>query len=803
MSKAVVIEEANYRVVFDPQAAGFPGSLALSVDEGWEEVAAGSLPWMEAELGDGTIVRPFWPESYQPSVRRVGEAVQVEFRSLPWADSQGRVQDGFKITLRYDLWPDGLCFVDTFFMVEKTNPPALAGFRLTPRIALSEGNDVSWAYWQFPQAVGGDIIQAIGSIERNLAAGEERCLDGMISPDVSFDFGTEGRRNKHLELMVEGYNSLTPEFNNTSTTVTWNEGNPSLTWEFMKEGRSSKDRPWQWRNKWGWILCQAPRKRRHAPLRMYHYFDNFKRYPTSEQIRKMSDEGADMLVMHENWRDDPQNGGRPYDEAEFAGVVSTAHSYGMRVAPYIRGNELSVREDACDWFDEFLQQDHDGLYMDYGGPIHYVSSDENFPGGRIAFKEHFLAMRKLRERVGDKGVLLSHTGPFYSATGLAGLADGYTAGEGEKGVLLSNRTNHAYFSGSSVCPGAMWTAAFPDYHTKRAVPFMAVTGQTPHVTLGTQAVSSSLAHPKEPGNITYARPLWKLWGLFSGQHDVTLLHEHNTTTLFETDSPMIGVSLMQAGDGSMLLIAANFSSDQRETEVCLNWESEGITAPPEDWTVFRLDPEQTVPLAEKYTDDTNNFQARLCGYGLAGWLIMPDATMWQSKIDEFRRSYPVMDQAAKDYLAEVEALRARRFDPQPSLKAYIRVKLHNFPFAYEDSLWWDLYDCWNELYRVKEDAGKELLGYVSSLGLVRSKPVKEEFIWPGVVTPWIALHEVLSEGTHDLEIRSKHLGEDFYSFIIAEITDDPGNPERYRELTFANELDEDRARLSFRVKLGR
>ena len=111
----------------------------------------------------------------------------------------------------------------------------------------------------------------------------------------------------------------------------------------------------------------------------------------------MAAEGADLLVLHENWRTDPQNGSVPYDDAEFRRLMQTAHRHGLRVAPYIRGNEISIREDRADWFDEFFRRDYDGLYMDYGTPICYSTGlDEIYPGGRIGFREYYLAMRELR-----------------------------------------------------------------------------------------------------------------------------------------------------------------------------------------------------------------------------------------------------------------------------------------------------------------------------------------------------------------------------------------------------------------------
>ena len=122
-----------------------------------------------------------------------------------------------------------------------------------------------------------------------------------------------------------------------------------------------------------------------------------------------------------SWRLDPQNGGVPYDLAEFNRVVERVHSYGIRFAVYIRGNEMSVTEGDCYWFDNLLHKDFDGLYMDYGSPFCELSSgDEMFPGDRMHLRRHYLKLRSLRKRVGNDGILISHTGPVFSAIGMTG-----------------------------------------------------------------------------------------------------------------------------------------------------------------------------------------------------------------------------------------------------------------------------------------------------------------------------------------------------------------------------------------------
>ena len=802
MRKSIVQEQPdNFKIIFNQESAGFPSSMALPSCKGWEEVVQSSHPWLEITLADGAKARPFWPDDFQPVETAVGDARRLDFRNLPWRSANGTILDDFGLSLRYEFWPDGTTFVNTFFVVRKTTPPSLEHFTFTVPMTFPREDKVFWSYWErLQKAEAETLIQALRGIKRYLPAGSNQHIDGMVLPLVCFDFGFNEKLTRHVEWILEGFNSLTDDFRNTATDITWDNNNANLRWEFLKEQRSSIDRPWQWRNQWGWVLGQSPRKRRHAPLRMYHYLDHYKRYPTDRQIAKMSREGADLLVLHEQWRLDPQNSGWPYNTRELTRVIAKAHAHELRVALYIRGEEISAREELCDWFDEFLEKDFDGLYMDYGSPVCHQSVDERFLGGRILFREYYLMMRRLRERVGEKGVILSHSGPFCCACGTAGLVDGYVAGEGERGVMLKDRTVHAYFSSISVAPPTMWTAAFPDYNSEKSVPFLASVAQSPHIPLGIQIVSSSLAHPREPGNVTYIRPLWKLWGLFKGETDVTVLHDFNTEEVFICDSPATAACIMQARDGTFLVIASNFSEQYRHTSVGIDWQKSGLKSPGKNFRVLLLDPKNESPTISPGQSSTY-FEHDLHGYGVVGWLIYPENNKWRQRLEQFKGSYPEMDEDEKEYLKDIEYLCSRRFDPKGMNRVHMQVTVPNFPEPYEDSMWWDLYDDWHELFLMDRNNTQRFLGYVSCKGLTREKPAKDDYIWPGHKTPWIALHELLPAGEHDLAIKTCHHGEDFYSFIIVTITGDPETLSDAYEVAFANKLDPDRSLLRFRIRI--
>ena len=130
----------------------------------------------------------------------------------------------------------------------------------------------------------------------------------------------------------------------------------------------------------------------------------------------------------------------------------------------------------------FLKKDYDGIYMDYGSPITYMQLEENAPAGRIPFHEYYNMTKKLREFVGDDGVLISHSGACFSAIGHT-TVDSALTGEQEHGLIFKDRKNHAYLCGISVCCPSLWTAAFPHYRSKKVIPFLASTLQSPFLHL--------------------------------------------------------------------------------------------------------------------------------------------------------------------------------------------------------------------------------------------------------------------------------------------------------------------------------
>ena len=703
---------------------------------------------------------------------------------------------GYRLSLAYEFHADGAAFVTTFFYTETPTPGELNHFVLEPSITLEKGQDCHWANWRLPERQSAAIIQDLRHFERNLTRKDARHFDRSIAPFISFDFGNNDQRDRHLEFFVESWNSLTQDPANTSTDIQWEGSKATIQWDFEKTAHALNGRPYQWRNIWGWCLRQFPVERHHPPFRIFHYLDNFDRYPKQEVIRQVAEQGANILILHENWRLDLKNGEMPHDLALLKQTSDCCHKHGLRLGLYVRGNEDCIRKSFAEHLRPYLKPNWDGIYMDYGSPMCYTSMEENAPGGRIGFREYHRMSRKIREFVGPDGFHISHSGSFFSAIGYT-YVDAYLGGEQEKGALLKDTTVHAYFSGLSIAPSSLWTAAFPTYRTSKVLPFLASTLQAPFLHLGTQFPYSSLSHPRIPSLITFARPLWKLWELFDEIKDIRAYSTQNTQGLFVTDGAETGASMMIAPNGDALVVAANFSDSTRDIHVRL--DTQKIPWKPGQF-VFALTSNHKQSVFQP-VGSIDQLQTQLEGCGVGGWLIVHNPEAWQQKLARFARPYALpTEEEQQTYRQQLAKIKADRFDPPKWEQCYLQVSIPNWPNNYEDSVWFDLFESTVELLDLTNPEKPERIGYISRHGLVPTLPEKQDYIWPGVETPWIPLHSIpcVKAGSPiQLGLATRRGEFEFYTFVKAVISPQPKVCEETRELVYNNDIDLDWSLLTF------
>ena len=744
-------------------------------------------------LADGRVFTPV-SGSGKPECWRGSYGAEIlEFSSLTFADRDGKTEPQFKLSLRYEIFPDGTVFTDAFFLGEMPDKIQITGFELRIPLSLSAFETVRWSLAYRPKKADGALIQT-SAPERELPPGTDRLVENCIFPLTGFNLWTADGPSCYTEFMMEGDNVLAGDPSCNRSSVTWQNGNPVLSWNFQTAPVLPASGPWQWRNRWGWVIAPAAQTRHYPPLPMYHYFDNTKRYPSDETLESMAENGAKVLILHENWRLDVQNGGQPYKPARLREVIRTAHDHGIRVMLYTRGNEESLTGEYGDWFEHLLHRNYDGLYVDYGGPFHYqMPPDEIFQGGRILFRKHYIENRRRRDIAGPDGLFYDHTGPMFSALGMTGgTVDGYVSGEGERGLLIRSRLDHAYFSMSAVCPGTMWTAAFPEYSGPEMIPYLAAAGQSPHVPLGVQIPSSSLAHPQVPGigDVNF-RPLWKLWNLMAGTHHLRVFSDYNCRGMFRR-SPETGHYFMIAQDKA-LCIFANMSGQPISVDPALDLERAGI---PAGWKRTLCLPTAAAP-GKAVPFDGNPFELPPHGIGA---ILFGDADF-----AEYEKPYPAMKAAGREYCAEIERQKRFRAGSGPAAEWFIQVHVEDLPVPYEESMIVDLYDNRFELNEVVNGEYRKL-GYLGKNGFQIQETDRRDFVMNGETSGWIALRSVLGSGKKHLAIRSLHRGDlyyvntPFYSFLEVAVSRTPDQPEY--TLRFMNELENDRSYLHFDLEFS-
>lgn len=760
---------------------------------------AGDFGRIRIRFSDGRALIPFCCD--EPVRTECERGLVLEFPYIHWKFEDGTPYDGFRMSLRYELMSAGRAFVNAFFVAADMHSPDLDEFSLNFDFASGDFESARWAVVPRPKNVDASMIQTMRS-GRNLPPGENRRIESEILPDVGINLRDKSGETAYFEVFVEGENAISGDNGDVATDFRWNEhGDLHASFEFVKNKpcKNKLMQLWQWRNQWGWILKTADKKRQKPPFHMHHYFDNYQHYPTDECIENLARSGTDVLIIHENWRFDLQNDGVPHDLKELRRVIAKAHELGIRIALYIRGNEVSALDDACPWFDRYLKKDFDGLYMDYGGPFHESIPDEAYPGGRVPIKNYLLRMESLRKRIGRDGIFYGHMGTCYCGIWYAsGMIDGYVSGEGEGGVMVRSRQDHEYFSMAVVSTGTMWTGAFPAYSTGKMRPFVAAAGQYPHSSLGEQFLTSSLAHPREPGiNDRAFKPIWKLWRFFRNERDVSVLNDYNSSGVFSA-ADNVGHYLMVSNDRKRaLLIVSNFSETVNRFSCKLNPELCGFS--PDGMMAYRFSPTEDAPgKAVKVDASTLNFDFELGKWDVAAILFESDVLLLPDEIADFEKPYPALSAENHRYLDKLARQKKYREEPVPAKEIYLSLSVPNTNLSYEYSLCYDLYFNSMALVEFFPDGTRKRVGWISQKGFVPEEPPADDYIWPDVVSPKVALHKIFGKGIHHIGIESVHYGAPFYSFLYAHLEQDQAEP---FTIEFMNELEPNREFLRWKINL--
>ncbi len=788
----ITFENDVIEVDFASECGGLPSRIAVKYPEGTLTVFHTETSPLVIKLADGRIVTPFLPENYPVLIQEKTELKRYHFDRLGFRDQYGKTVEGYYLSLRYEFYDDGTTFVQSFFISENyENPAGINSFKYEFPLDFSDFSHVEIPY-------GVDASLASRSGEENIPF--HSYTEKGIKQNFNFNCKRKNGLGGYFEIFMEDARSLDHTEENKATEIKWNGNSPCISWEFQsKEAAPDRCFVWSSLNSWGWLFTAPPKMRRNPPLRMIHVIDYFlHRIPAPRLVKLIADQGTDVVILHEEWRSDVEGMAFPHDREKLQAFIDEAHKHDIRVCLYIRGNtELTTDEDYCDWFPLYLRQDYDGLYADFGGAL-------NIPH-RQHIKQHYLKYRRIRENIGRHALYFAHCGRLSCGIGLTGnLIDGYTSGEGESGSLGKDRFLHECLSGSFLTTGSFWTAAFPRYGHKAMLPFMASTGQPPHIPLGHQYHTSSLAHPMCPGLNTLAlRPLWKLWALFRDTRDVEIYNDFNCVNVFTKDDPeKTGIYLMIDKKRAVaLLILSNFDSETRNVKVKINWAATGFS--PDNKETYLFTPDENSPgKALLQIPDLKEYSVTLPSCSCAGFLTGSSSAM-PGRITEFEKPYPALSPEAEEHLADVKKQQElRKGDSEAGRYPFIRVYVPttHIPFVCGRAF----YTIYHEIGLLDENFNFTRRGYLTLDGFSETAPSDDKLLWSLASSPWLDLRKIFPEGGHlKLGIRSWSplMKDTFHSLIEVTRSPVPEETAQAVKLIFYNEIEPQRGLFHFEADL--
>ena len=149
-------------LIYEFSADGFIQQIYLIDFDGVE------LPMIKNDFGrihikmsDGRVLKPFVRENTMPERGKFQEAEVVEFGEILWKDESENEIKGFRLALRYELWPGGRAFTTAFFCSNCIHSPDMDEFALKFDLAMSEFKDVRWSIRPRPKSFDGAVIQEL------------------------------------------------------------------------------------------------------------------------------------------------------------------------------------------------------------------------------------------------------------------------------------------------------------------------------------------------------------------------------------------------------------------------------------------------------------------------------------------------------------------------------------------------------------------------------------------------------------------------------------------------------------------
>ncbi|MCF7837225.1 MAG: hypothetical protein K9N49_01200 [Candidatus Marinimicrobia bacterium] len=285
--------------------------------------------------------------------------------------------------------------------------------------------------------------------------------------------------------------------------------------------------------------------------------------PSDEEIRSMRRQGANVIVVHQFWM---RSGGSnceppadyiPRDPADLKRFVDTCHRHGIRVGLYMRGVEKYALFQP--YFEQFLQRDYDGLYVDWSNP--HALGFQGCNELHFSAYNYFLFTRALRERVGEKGFLIGHSGAGPCLPGLACL-DAYVVGEAkDQRDNLYNSPDDALHWGLASCMGTHPLSSINAPEARQAA-YAAALAMSPHI--------------RFPGDAHHMQAVWHIWNTIPMEQAVLYNSQTENLQVVHCSAPEVHTPVYRVSADLLLLVAANLGP-ATETTLRLDQPALGMT----------------------------------------------------------------------------------------------------------------------------------------------------------------------------------------------------------------------------------
>ena len=515
-----------------------------------------------------------------------------------------KLHDGaIEVSGEYEIHQEGAVFCNLAMDTPSGKRFELGAASLNVSLDTRDATQKRWAYCSREPKYKRDYstVHAFPSFVSSLAMSEqvdERELFSLFLVDLGW--GDVRFYSNHVEFFIEDWTSYNDgPLSQTRTRAGEEDGLWQGHWHFHEGQTVTVNGAYRYRNRWGFAFGRArthsgptvdPAVRNNAlGAKICHAFyphvtlgdkwpwvsmplkqipeqppQNFVGNPALSRADEAKALGADTMILHQFWMRNPgQNNEppadyQPRDPEWLKAFTDHCHKLDMRVLYYVRGTEMWQNYNT--FFEDFLERDLDGLYMDWNTP--FCMGQVKCSPLHVSMHNFFHFAKSVRERVGSGGLLIGHT----SNASMIGTGVFDAALSGEVSVrhdeLLTDPSNTAYYANLNNCGGHLISGNYPDriaFSSPHAMAICAAMGMTSH----------PFMEPDIPFDerVAFVKPLWDAMNLLPGK--VVRLHNpaYIPTAAVATQAEHLYPSLWQSDAGKALLLVTNVSSEAQSGTV--------------------------------------------------------------------------------------------------------------------------------------------------------------------------------------------------------------------------------------------